>query len=63
MNKGTKELLVGVLGILGLVVLLLGLFTDLFGFGWGLVLAIGLWSLSGLFARYWDVPKWNAPRT
>ncbi len=62
MTKGTKELIVGALGVAGLVVLLLGLFTDTYGFGVGLVIAIGTWSVSGLFARYWDVPKWNAGR-
>ncbi len=62
MTKATKELIVGALGVAGLVVLLLGLFTETYGFMLGLVIAIGIWSVSGLFARYWDVPKWNAGR-
>jgi len=44
-----------------LVVVLLGLFTDSYAFMLGLVIAIGMiWSVSGLFTRYWDVPKWKA---
>jgi hypothetical protein len=59
MTKGAKELIVGLLGVAGLVVLLLGLLTDSYDFMLGLVIAIGIWSVSGLFARYWDVPKWQ----
>lgn len=62
MNRGKKELVVGILGIAGLVVLLLGLFTEAMSFGIGLVIAIAIWSLSGLLARYWDVPTWNERR-
>ena len=60
MTKSTKELIVGALGVAGLLVFLLGLFTETYGFGVGLVFAIGIWSVSGLSARYWDVPKWNS---
>ncbi len=60
MTKSKKELMVGALGAAGLVVLLRGLFTETYGFGRGSVIAIGIWSTSGLFARYWDVPKWNS---
>ena len=59
MTKSTKELIVGALGVAGLVLLLLGLFTDSYAFTLGLVIAIGIWSVSGLLARYWDVPKWK----
>jgi len=59
-TKNTKELIVGALGVAGLVVMLLGLFTDSYAFMLGLVIAIGIWSISGLFARYWEVPKWKA---
>jgi hypothetical protein len=60
MTGSPKELVVGVLGVAGLVFFLLGLFTEAYGFGVGLVIGIAFWSLSGLLARYWDVPKWNA---
>jgi uncharacterized membrane protein len=60
MTRGTKELVVGLLGVTGLVFLLLGLFTEAWGFGVGLVVAIGIWAVSGLLARFWNVPKWNA---
>ncbi|MDH3729841.1 MAG: hypothetical protein OES13_01760 [Acidimicrobiia bacterium] len=62
MTSGKKELIVGFMGVAGLVVLLFGLFTDGYKFMVGLVIAIGIWSVSGLFARYWDVPKWSAGR-
>jgi hypothetical protein len=62
MTKGAKELIVGLLGVAGLVVLLLGLLTESYDFMLGLVMAIGIWSVSGLFARYWEVPKWRARR-
>ena len=62
MTKSTKELIVGALGVAGLVALLLGLFTDTYAFMLGLVIAIGIWSASGLFARYWGVPKWKLRR-
>ncbi|MDH3472002.1 MAG: hypothetical protein OEM94_11870 [Acidimicrobiia bacterium] len=60
MTANKKELIVGVLGVAGLIVLLLGLFTESYEFMLGLVIAIGIWSVSGLLARYWDVPKWSA---
>lgn len=62
MNRGTKELVVGVIGVTALVLFLIGLFTDAYDTMVGLVIAIGLWALSGLLARYWNVPKWNARR-
>jgi len=60
MTASKKELIVGVLGVAGLIVLLLGLFTESYAFMLGLVIAIGIWSVSGLLANYWDVPKWSA---
>lgn len=59
MTESTKQLLVGIMGVAGVVVLLLGLFTETYEFMFGLVIAIGLWLISGLFARYWGVPKWR----
>ena len=59
MAESTKELIVGLIGIAGVVVLLLGLLPALYDFMLGLVIAIGLWLLAGLLARVWGVPKWN----
>jgi hypothetical protein len=60
MTQSTKEFIVGLLGVAGLIVLLLGLLVDSYEFMLGLVIAIAIWSISGLLAKYWDVPKWRA---
>lgn len=57
MTKKTKQLIVGLLGVAGFMVLLLGLFTNAYEFMLGVVIAIGIWLVSGLLARYWGVPK------
>lgn len=62
MTENTKELVVGLLGAAGVVVLLLGLLAETYEFMLGLVVAIGIWLVSGLFARYWGVPKWRLNR-
>lgn len=59
MTESTKQLVVGIMGVAGVVVLLLGLLAETYEFMFGLVIAIGLWLISGLFARYWGVPKWR----
>lgn len=59
MTNENKQLFVGLLGVAGVVILLLGLFTGAYEFMFGLVLAIGLWLVSGLFAKVWSVPKWR----
>jgi uncharacterized membrane protein YccC len=58
-TRDTKQLIVGFLGVAGVVVVLLGLFTEAYGFMLGVVIAIGLGLVSGLLAQYWDVPKWR----
>ena len=59
MTLENKQLVVGLLGVAGVIVLLLGLFTSSYEFMFGLVVAIGLWLVSGLFAKVWGVPKWR----
>lgn len=59
MAENTKQLIVGLMGVAGVVVLLLGLFSESYDFMVGLVIAIGLWLVSGLVAQYWGVPKWR----
>jgi len=59
MDGGTKQLIVGVFGVVGVVILLLGLLTESYNFMLGLVIAIGIWLLDGLLAQYWGVPKWR----
>ena len=62
MTNSTKELIVGLLGVAGVIVLLLGLLAETYAFMLGLVIAIGIWLVSGLLARYWGVPKWRPSR-
>ena len=57
MKKREKEALVKLLGGLGVIVLLVGLFTDLYGFIPGLVAAIAIWIITGVVAKYYGVEK------
>ena len=57
MKKNSKEALVKLLGGLGLIVLLVGLFTGLYEFMNGLVAAIAIWILTGVVAKYLGVEK------
>lgn len=57
MKKNQKQAIVGLMSALGLIVLLIGLFTPLYEFMYGLVAAIALWVLSGVVAQYLDVKK------
>lgn len=56
-KKNQKEALVKLLCGLGLIVLLIGLFTNLYEFMHGLVAAIAIWILSGVVAKYLGVEK------
>ena len=57
MEKRKKEALVKLLGGIGLIILLIGLFTPLYEFMYGLVAAIAIWILSGVVAKYYGVEK------
>jgi len=57
MKKNEKEALVKLLGGIGLIVLLIGLFTNLYEFMYGLVAAIAIWILTGVVAKYLGVEK------
>ena len=57
MKKNEKEALVKLLGGIGLIVLLIGLFTGLYEFMHGLVAAIAIWILSGVVAKYLGVEQ------
>ena len=57
MKKHEKEAIIKLLGGIGLIVILVGLFTDLYDFLYGLVAAIALWILSGAVAKYWKIEK------
>ncbi|MBE0431734.1 MAG: hypothetical protein IBX67_07895 [Dehalococcoidia bacterium] len=57
MSRNAKIAYVSLLGLAGLIVLLVGLFTAAFGFFIGLIIAIACWVGSGILARYWEVKK------
>ena len=57
MKKNQKEALVKLLGGIGLIVLLIGLFTPMYEFMYGLVAAIAIWILTGVAAKYLGVEK------
>ena len=57
MKKREKEAIVKLLGGLGLVVLLIGLFTGLYEFLHGLIAAIAIWILSGVIAKFWGIDE------
>ena len=50
MSKNVKRGLVSLVGVLGVIALLLGIFTDIYSFGIGLIIAIALWIVSGVMA-------------
>ncbi len=57
MSQNAKRAYVSILGALGLIILLVGLFTDAYPFMTGLIIAIACWIASGILARYWGVKK------
>lgn len=57
MSKAAKRAYISVMSLLGLIVLLLGIFVTTFDFFIGLILAIALWVGSGILGRYWGVKK------
>ena len=56
MTKAAKRAYISILSLLGLIILLLGIFTPL-DFFVGLIIAIALWVGSGILGRYWGVKK------
>ena len=57
MSRNAKRAYVSLLGLIGLIILLVGLFTPAYGFIIGLIIAIAIWVGSGILARYWGVKK------
>ncbi len=57
MKKNEKEALVKLLGGVGFIVLLIGLFTNLYEFMYGLIAAIAVWIITGVVAKYLGVEK------
>jgi hypothetical protein len=57
MKKKQKDVLVKLLGAIGVIILLGGIFLKLYDFGTGLFVAIVIWILTGVLAKYWGVKK------
>ena len=56
MSRNAKIAYVSLLSLVGLTVLLAGVFTPL-RFGIGLIIAIACWVGSGILGRYWEIKK------
>ncbi|MBU0530851.1 MAG: hypothetical protein ABIH52_02810 [Candidatus Aenigmatarchaeota archaeon] len=56
MKKQDKKLLVSILGAIGLIVILVGIFTPL-DFIYSLLAAIIIWIFTGILEKYWKVKK------
>ena len=57
MSTNAKRACVSLLSLIGLIILLVGLFTPAYGFTIGLIIAIACWIGSSILARYWGVKK------
>ncbi len=57
MSDNIKKGLTTILGGLGLIALLLGIFTDVYSFGVGLIIAIAFWIATGAVATMLGLKK------
>jgi hypothetical protein len=58
MSRSAKIAYASLIGLMGLIVLLVGIFTPL-SFGIALIIAMACWVGSGILAKYWEVKKWE----
>lgn len=56
MKKNEKEALVGLMGAIGLIILLVGIFTP-FDFWYALLAALTLWILTGVVKKYLGIEQ------
>jgi putative flippase GtrA len=56
-SKKQKEAVIKLMGGIGIIVLLTGLFTSLYPFTTGLLISIAIGILTGVLAKYWGVKK------
>lgn len=49
-------------GGIGLIVLLIGAFTDIYGFTSGLIAAIAIWIVTGVLRSYWGLKGKDSSR-
>ena len=60
MSSNAKRAYISLLSLIGLIILLVGLFTPAYDFIIGLIIAIAIWVGSGILGRYWGVKKEKA---
>lgn len=57
LGKKEKTMLASLLGAIGLIILLIPIFSGLYKFEYGLLIAIIIWILTGVLKGYWGVKK------
>jgi len=57
MKKNEKEAVIKLLGGLGFLAIIIGLFTNLYAFLVGVVVGIAIWIVTGVVAKYFGVGK------
>lgn len=57
MKQNEKNAILSLLGGVGALVLLIGIFSKLYTFGTGLILAVIIWTITGAAAAYLNVKK------
>lgn len=57
MKDNTKKGIVALMGGLGVIALLLGIFTNVYQFGTGLLIAIAIWIVTGAVSIMMGVKK------
>lgn len=57
MSKDTKNGIITLIGGAGLIALLLPIFTGIYSFSWGLIVAIAIWIITGAVATMLGVGK------
>jgi purine-cytosine permease-like protein len=57
MSENAKRTYVILMGLIGLAAALIGLFTDIYDFMVGFIIAIVLWVGSSILARRWGAKK------
>jgi hypothetical protein len=62
MKKNERSALLRLIGGVGLIILLGGIFTDLYPFTYGLFAALAIWILSGVVSAYYGDEKGKSRR-
>ena len=57
MSQNAKKALITLLGGAGVIVLLIGIFTDAYGFWIGVIAAIAIWIVTGAVSTWIGVKK------